>query len=313
MPTDPNSNKPNVDSSPRQLLWVERVILKDGGRLRPIIRIVLFVAAIWLVSLEIGSVIFGYTHGMSIWWQLFYGSLALSFAYLGLSWIFVRLIDGRPFSSLGLNFQRGWAKELGIGFGVGAALQLLVMTILIATRSVQYSGGVIHDLLFWKRVGFNAVLFFFAASVEELSFRGYAFQRLLESVGTGTAIAASAVLFGLAHMGNPSATFFSTLNTVLAGIVLTVPYIRTRSMWAQIGLHCSWNLTMATIVSLPVSGIGFAPHFFAAQVARWSWLNGGAYGPEGGAVVTIVSVVGIVWLAQTRYLTPSHRPQEDLQ
>jgi membrane protease YdiL (CAAX protease family) len=313
MPTEPNPNKSNENSSPRELLWIERVILKDGGRLRPIIRIVLFVAAIWLVSLEIGSVIFGYTHGMSIWWQLFYGSLARSFAYLALSWIFVRLIDGRPFSSLGLTFRRGWPKELGIGFGVGAALQLLVMAILVGTRSVHYSGGVVHDFLFWKRVAFNAVLFFFAASVEELSFRGYAFQRLVDSVGTGTAIVASAVLFGLAHMGNPSATFFSTLNTVLAGIVLTVPYIRTRSMWAQLGLHWSWNLTMATIVSLPVSGIGFAPNLFVAQIGRWPWLNGGAYGPEGGAVVTIVSVVGIAWLVRTRYLTPSQQAQEDLQ
>jgi membrane protease YdiL (CAAX protease family) len=313
MPTEPQSNKSNDVREPRQPLWAERVFLNDGWRLRPILRVLLFAVGVFLVRLEVGSSLFERLKGMTLWRQLFWSSLVLSVAFLALSWIFVRLVDGRRYSTLGLNFQRGWARQLGIGFGVGAALQLLVMAILVGTRSVSYSGGVTHDFFFWKHVGLNGVLFFLAASVEELSFRGYAFQRLVDSVGTGTAIIASAVLFGLAHMGNPGATFFSTLNTVLAGIVLTVPYVRTRSMWMQIGVHWAWNLSMATIVSLPVSGIRFVPSAFSAQTARWPWLNGGAYGPEGGAVVTIVSVAAILWLAWTRYLTPSQQAREDLQ
>jgi uncharacterized protein len=313
MPTQMQPNEPENVPPARPPLWAERMFLNDGGRMRPIIRVMLFAAAVLLVNLEVGSAIFNFTRELSFWWQLFWSSLVLAVVLLFLSWIFVRLVDGRAFYSLGLNFRRGWGKQLSIGFGVGVALQLLVMAILAGTHSVRYSDGILYDIHFWKRVGLNAGLFFFAASVEELTFRGYAFQRLIESVGIGGAIIAPAVIFGLAHSWNPSATFFSALNTMLAGVVLAVPYVRTRSMWAQIGLHWSWNLTLATIVSLPVSGIGFGPSLFVAQDSGPRWLNGGPYGPEGGAAVTIVSVAAILWLARTRWLTPSHGVQEDLQ
>jgi membrane protease YdiL (CAAX protease family) len=313
MPIEPQPNNPKEMPPERQPLWSERVFLSDGGRLRPILRVLIFAFGVFLINVEVGGAVFNFNRANPLWWQLFWSSLALAISFLLLSWIFVRLVDGRPFSSLGLTLRPGWVKELCIGFGAGVALQLLVIAILAGTRSVHYSGGVLYDLQFWKRVGMNGGLFLIAAGVEELSFRGYAFQRLIDSVGTGTAIVASAVLFGLAHIGNPGATLFSTANTVLAGIVLVVPYVRTRSMWTQIGLHWSWNLAMATIVSLPVSGMKFVPNLLLAQNARWNWLSGGNYGPEGGVVVTVVSVAGILWLAWTKYLTPSPRAQEDLQ
>jgi hypothetical protein len=312
MPTEPQSGKPSDVPPAHQPLLAERVFL-SGGRVRPILRAILFAMCAGLVSIEVRSALFSFIGGIPFWWQLFWGSLAMAIVFLLLSWIFVRFVDGRPVASLGLSLRRGWAKQIGIGFGLGATMQLFVIAILAGTRSVHYSGGVIYDIHFLKRVGLNAGLFFFAASVEELSFRGYAFQRLIESFGMGGAIAASALLFGLAHIGNPDATFFSTLNTILAGILLALPYVRTRSMWMQIGLHWSWNLALATMVSLPVSGMSFGPSLFVAQDARWKWMNGGLYGPEGGAAVTIAAVLAILWLAWTRHLTPSPRAPEDLQ
>ena len=157
------------------------------------------------------------------------------------------------------------------------------------------------------------MLFAIAATVEELSFRGYALKWLMWSIGTPAALVISSILFGVGHLFNPGATFFSTLNTVLAGILLAVPYVRTRSMWMQIGLHWSWNFVLATIVSLPVSGLNFGPRFFVTADSGPHWLTGGNYGPEGGAAVTIVCVAGIGWLLSTRLLKPSPSAQKDLQ
>jgi hypothetical protein len=159
----------------------------------------------------------------------------------------------------------------------------------------------------------SLAMFAMAATVEELSFRGYALKWLTWSIGAPAAVVLSSILFGAGHLFNPGATFFSTLNTALAGILLAVPYVRTRSMWMQIGLHWSWNLVLATIVSLPVSGINFGPHLFITEDSGPHWLTGGTYGPEGGAVVTIVCVAGIAWLLSTKLLKPSPSAQKDLQ
>jgi len=307
-PPPPNPNRPQ-----RQLTWAERVFLGESPYMRPIYKIVLFVLLVLFLNIEVGSFVFTFTSDLPLWYRFFWNSLALAITFLLLSWVFLRVADGRPFSALGLTFRRGWGRELSLGFALGVTLQLLVMAALLAARSIHYSASDANNLHFLRQIGANAALFALAAAVEELAFRGYAFQRLIDAVGTPMALVASAVLFGLVHLWNPGATLFSTLNTVLAGLLLAIPYIRTRSMWMQIGLHWSWNLTMATIVSLPVSGINFGPNLFIPQESGPSWLTGAKYGPEGGAVVTIVSVVAIAWLLRTRQLTPSPAAPEDLQ
>jgi membrane protease YdiL (CAAX protease family) len=311
----PVTNPGTSDERPpeRKTILSERIFLSSDGRVRPIFRALAFALALIFASFGIGRPLAGVLQDASFWSQLFWSSLALATGFLLLSWIFLRLADGAGFSGLGLTFKRGWGRELALGFGVGVALQILVMSIFLASHSIHYSRATGYDFQFWRRVAANVALFAVAAAVEELAIRGYGFQKLMEAMGAPGALLLTSVIFGLLHLANPNATIFSTINTVLAGIILAIPYIRTRSMWMQIGLHWSWNLTMATLVSLPVSGIDFGPHLFAANLTGPAWLTGGIYGPEGGAAVTLVSLAGIAWLLWTRQLSPSPARREDLQ
>jgi len=291
----------------------ERAFLVDDGRLRAYVRVLLFVFCVLAIEFVIAGLIGEYYTAVPFKWLLFWSSVVLVISLLGLSWIFVRFVDHRDFSTLGLTLQSGWARELSIGFAFGVTLQLLVLAIFIATHSVHYSPAGGYNLHFWKQASMSLAMFAMAATVEELSFRGYALKWLTWSIGAPAAVVLSSILFGAGHLFNPGATFFSTLNTALAGILLAVPYVRTRSMWMQIGLHWSWNLVLATIVSLPVSGLNFGPHLFVTEDSGPHWLTGGTYGPEGGAVVTIVCVVGIGWLLSTKLLKPSPSAQKELQ
>ncbi len=305
-----NSENPKAQR-PRSL--GERIFLIDRGRLRYYVRIILFVFCVLAIQVVVATLFGQYAHDASLWAQFFWSSVVLVATFLGLSWIFVRFIDHREFSTLGLTFQPGWARQLFIGLAIGTALQLIVMAILAATHSVHYSplGG--YSLHLWRLVGANILLFAIAATVEELAFRGYAFKWLMWSVGTPAALIILGILFGAAHLTNPNPTFLSTLNTALAGILLAIPYVRTRSMWMQIGLHWSWNVVLCTIVSLPVSGINFGPGLFVTENSGPRWLSGGIYGPEGGAAVTIVCAIGIGWLLSTKLLKPSPSAKKDLQ
>jgi uncharacterized protein len=304
---------PGRPKARRPRSWGERAFLVDDGRLRAYVRVLFFVFCVLSINLVVGGFVGEYFSAAPIWWQLFWSSVVLVISFLALSWIFVRFVDHRDFSTLGLTLQPGWARELSIGLAFGTALQLLVLAILAATHSIHYSAAGGYDLHFGKQAAASILLFAIAATVEELSFRGYALKWLMWSIGAPAALVLSSILFGVSHLFNPGATFFSTVNTALAGVLLAVPYVRTRSMWMQIGLHWSWNLVLATIVSLPVSGINFGPRFFVTTDAGPRWLTGGKYGPEGGAAVTIVCVVGIGWLLSTNLLKPSPSARKDLQ
>jgi membrane protease YdiL (CAAX protease family) len=291
----------------------QRIFLVDDGRLRAYVRVILFVFCMLAIQVAVSSFFFEYLHDVPFWRQLFWGSIVLAATLLGLSWIFVRFIDHRDFSTLGLTLRPGWVKQFSIGLAFGTTLQLIVMAILAATHSVHYAPLAGYSFHFWRLVGANILLFAIAATVEELAFRGYALKWLTWSVGTPAALVMSGIVFGAAHATNPNSTFFSTLNTALAGILLAVPYVRTRSMWMQIGLHWSWNLVLCTIVSLRVSGLNFGPGLFVTENSGPRWLTGGNYGPEGGAAVTIVCVAGIAWLLSTNLLKPSPSAQKELQ
>jgi hypothetical protein len=146
------------------------------------------------------------------------------------------------------------------------------------------------------------VLLTVAATNEELLFRGYPFQRLVESWGAPIAVVAISGLFGLGHASNPNATWFTVANTILAGIWLAQAYLKTRALWYPIGLHFSWNFIMAYVYSLPVSGIVLSSQLLTAKDHGPQWLTGGDYGPEGSILCTGVLVVAIVWQARTGFL-----------
>jgi hypothetical protein len=313
MPLETNSGTGGQKIPEQKMFLSERIFLGADGRVRPIFRALVFAMAMIVVNLAISRETFALTQNSSFWAQLFWSSVALTAGFLLLSWIFLRLADGKGFSALGLTLQRGWGRQLALGFAVGIALQILIAGVFLASRSVHYSKAGGYDLHLLYRIGANAALFAFAAALEELAFRGYGFQKLIEAMGAPAALLLTSLIFGAVHLGNPHATFFSTINTILAGIILGIPYIRTRSMWMQIGLHWAWNFTMATLVSLPVSGIDFQPHLFFARLTGPTWITGGSYGPEGGAAVTLISLAAIAWLLRTRQLSSSHAPQEGLQ
>jgi membrane protease YdiL (CAAX protease family) len=76
---------------------------------------------------------------------------------------------------------------------------------------------------------------------EELTYRGILMVSLMKSLGAGGAILASALLFGLAHIGaQPQAV----LPLFLLGLVLGYAAYRTRSLLAPVVAHALFNSVM---------------------------------------------------------------------
>lgn len=229
------------------------------------------------------------------------------------SLLFLVAGDGLGFSTLGLTFHPAWKKEFVSGLGVGAGLMGTVVATMIAARLATYSGLTLEPRPSIGAFVAIALFLFLAAALEEITYRGYAFQRLIDALGAPAAVVITSVAFGLAHWGNPSVTPLSTVNTVLAGMVMACGYLRVRSLWLPIGLHFAWNFVLGPVASLPVSGLRLGFAFFRAHVAGPIWLTGGDYGPEGSVILTMVSIGSIVWLARGAAFAASRGAQDALK
>lgn len=131
---------------------------------------------------------------------------------------------------------------------------------------------------------------------EEFMFRGW----IMTSAGTfhkpWTAVLLSSVLFAAAHLGNDGISIMALVNLTLYGAAAALLILRKRSIWCSGALHSVWNWAQGNFYGLSVSGMETSPntvlHF--EQTAGKDWLNGGAFGLEGGAAVTIVLVICIL-------------------
>jgi CAAX protease family protein len=226
-------------------------------------------------------------------------ALALSAAYLC-------LLDGGSFSALGLSFDCKWLRQAILGIAWGSGVISVTALLLFLSRAVTLPSIPFRSS---PHLALLTVFLLLAATFEELTFRGYALQRLAQVLGPVAAAALSSALFGLAHYGNPQATLLSTFNTVLAGVLLAAARLRSRALWMPIGLHFGWNLFLGPVYSFPVSGYTFGVRGLAASTAVPQWLTGGAYGPEGSAPLTAVLLAAILLLLRLPISGSSLRSQ----
>lgn len=220
-------------------------------------------------------------------------------AYLGgvllATWLARRFLDKRPFVDLGFRRPPGWWAELLFGVALGAVLMLAIFAVETGLGWVQVTG------LAWQQEGALSAmgqaalwLWFFVvvAIVEELMTRGYLLQTLAEGLNLPSATLISSILFALLHLGNPNASWVSTLYLVVAGLFLALGYVVTRRLWLPIGLHLGWNFFQGTVFGFPVSGTESFALIRQIEVGP-DLMTGGAFGPEAGLTGLAASWAGM--------------------
>jgi uncharacterized protein len=298
----------------------ELILNPQTGLLRAGWRVAIFIALLFSPYMIFGLFLQG---GETKAAAIFDASLEMILSYallvawvVAVSWFCLRFLERMELSTLGFALHGGWFRDVIKGCGVGALMiAAIVMSQIIgggarvSLNPVWYGESGIN----WKGVRIVAVeivaalaLLILAGAFEELIYRGYAFQTLLRSAPAIVPILLLSVFFGLAHWGNPSRTLFSTVNTALAGIWLSIAYLRTRSLWFPTALHFMWNWVMGAFFGIPVSGRRIPEH----SILAWSggdsvWLTGGSYGSEGGAAATIVLIIAIVVIWRAPWLSVS--------
>lgn len=295
--------------------WMDILIDRETRRLRAGWRLLIFLTLLatpWLLALPRRSgtappAATAATAAFEVGWPLILSYLPLVGWVLLVSWICLIWLEGRGPGTLGLGLGDGWWRDLGRGLLIGlgmvtatAAIQLLGGGSRI-TANPYWSQGVSgaaaqsaleHSL---TETGLTILLLLLAALYEELLYRGYAFQTLVRATHPALPVLLLSLLFGLGHWGNPNRTLFSTVNTILAGIWLSLAYLKSGNLWYPTGLHLGWNLALGPIFGIPVSGQMIPAHPLLITAGNQPvWLTGGEYGSEGGAAASIIIIMTIL-------------------
>lgn len=211
-------------------------------------------------------------------------TLAVFAAGLAANFFVARKFEhGRP-SDVGFGWQPNSNRQLIGGLGVGAGAVIALVAAAVSLELAEYDPATAE-----RSPLFLAILLLVHAVGEELLFRGYAFQYLIRNWSPPLTILLSGAFFGLAHLSNANVGPLGAANTALWGFLLGYAYTRARTLWLPIAIHFGWNLASVLFTS-NLSGTTIKA---TAWSLRWSasdlW-SGGAYGIEGGLLVTIVAL-----------------------
>ena len=122
------------------------------------------------------------------------------------------------------------------------------------------------------------------AAVEELLFRGYAFERLIVSIGLWPAQAIVLLLFVLRHMANGGAWQSVFTGPVLGALLFGLVFVRTRSVLVSTGFHTATNWVRdLSLRDPPTTATWFSP------VAGRGWTR-----MEGQSTLIIFNAVALV-------------------
>lgn len=285
-----------------------RSIFVDPGRPRPragwriAIGFIVIMTVIGILAAAVDAIEIPFIE--SFLWQLL-AALIL----VGVARLLARRIDRRAFRDYGLSWQ---PRHLTIGTLLGIALVSLIFWVQLRLGWIAI-GERLHnryDVPFvagW--IGF--VMRYGAVAVfEELFHRGFLITNLSEGLGgerprPGLGCLVAALIFGVLHLTNENATAIGAVNVTLLGLLFGMTYLWTGRLSLAIGLHFGWNFALGPGFGLPVSGYEPRVSLVLSTTNDAELWTGGAFGPEGGLLTTIVLVASLTVFIAVRQIRRS--------
>jgi membrane protease YdiL (CAAX protease family) len=219
-----------------------------------------------------------------------------------LVFIFRKFIDRQTIASLGFELD-GFFSDAASGFFLAAAI------LGIGTIILYFSGH-----LLWLDVNADLSKLFIAfgmmviiALSEELVFRGYILNNLMQSFSKWIALFISAILFALAHSLNPGINLLSVGGLFLGGILLGINYIYTKNLWFAVLFHLSWNFLQGPILGYKVSGINL-PTLLEQEIKGDTAITGGEFGFEASMInilLLLIAISVLYFMYERKYKIPA--------
>ena len=223
-------------------------------------------------------------------WLKILVAVGLSVGMLLLYAFFVRWFEKKPAPDIP---PRRIVPDTAQGLGYGAGFMLAV-TLVMMLFGFYKVAEVHQDVALPLVTAF--MRFLMVAVCEEVLFRGILFRWIDEKWGFPIALVVSAILFGLVHIAQPGATWWSSLAIAIeAGLLLGAAYKYAGNLWLPIGIHWAWNFVQGNIFGFEVSGGDAGDSLLKATVEGPDILTGGVFGAEASIITVVLGLALSVW------------------
>jgi membrane protease YdiL (CAAX protease family) len=276
---------------------MKKVFFSDSGFLRPGWSLLAMMLAILLMgvvfSLPVGIVL-GVAgielsgHAYTVY------NFVLEMVMGGAVILLFRLLYKLPLAAMGFSMER-WLPRFLHGVAIGfVSISVAVLAFgLFGETTFTFVGftrenalPIFLDLLMMLAVGF----------FEETFSRGYMMTALRTTGLKPLIFFFPAAIFSILHFMNPGFDVLAGINILLVGIVFGYMFLRTGSLWMPIGYHFMWNFAQGSFWGQAVSGGEELYSVMQVSSEAPAILAGGAFGPEGGLIVTILCVLIFVYV-----------------
>ncbi|MEO6052754.1 MAG: CPBP family intramembrane glutamic endopeptidase [Chthoniobacterales bacterium] len=240
--------------------------------MNPLVKILCYLAAVVLSACLLSPPVYwgfqwlihhGWVGGLAGFPFHRYCSRIIQIAALVLAWPFIRWLDVRKLSELGLEKNSRRWRDLLIGLVIGFIPMALLAGVYLGMDIYHFRKEFAWGALF-RIIGAAVVV----SAMEEFFFRGLLLGLALRVTSRFNAILGVAVVFALVHFLKPEkamatdvtwmsgfqqmGTLFSSFSTspslvlaglltlIVAGILLGFCTVATKSLWLALGIHASW-------------------------------------------------------------------------
>jgi membrane protease YdiL (CAAX protease family) len=196
-----------------------------------------------------------------------------------------------PIRKQGFPRRAGAVMEAGTGLAFGWALAVICVLPMVVI------GGIVIYLMTqpsaWGWLLADVAYFAVLALVEEVAFRGYAFQRFEHAMGGLGAAIGFAAYYAIVQSLVRGSDRASIAVSIALGLLLSTAYLRTRALWLSWGLNFGWKASRALFFGLAVSGNSSHSRVIQGDPMGPFWLTGGGYGLDASWVAFAVLLAAI--------------------
>lgn len=285
-------------TKPQRNFWQTVFLSPDEPRLRAGWRLLIQTILLFALSIGAGVIVFIPIGLFKINFNspivMLANELVTVFGITTSIFLACKFLDKRPIVSLGLKLNGLALKDVLVGILITFFQMGLIYWLEVALGWTKFNGfawDTESGLAVFTGLGTWLVIFLIVGWQEELLSRGYHLQTIESGLNTFWAVLISSSIFAILHLGNPGASWVSTLGILLAGLFLALPYILTRQLWLSIGLHIGWNFFEGVVFGFQVSGLDTF-RLLQHTVSGPELWTGGVFGPEAGLLVIPAIALG---------------------
>lgn len=208
---------------------------------------------------------------------------------IGSTMIMWKAFEKKKVNLMGIiNIKEGY-KELGIGLLLGAVTITIVAVILLLIGEVKLVNSLSKPNISYELL-LGLIAFIAVGFGEEIFGRAYCMTVLKQTRNKYAVIIISSAIFAAMHLANSGISFLALINLFLVGAIFGYMFMKSGNVWMPIGFHITWNYFQGYVLGFQVSGNEVVGLYQLQNVGN-NFINGGAFGPEGGIIVTGILIV----------------------